>query len=356
MEIESFAKHLITLAHSFETSDIHILPEENHYAAYYRLHGRMEKQFYLDRDEGARLISYFKFVANMDVGEHRKPQSGSLNFEIESKMIDLRFSTITNYHSRESLVIRLLKQKSQENLKTGSFFEHELTLLNKLIAFKSGLILFSGPVDSGKTTTIYQLVKNRISEEKQQVVTVEDPVEIHEEQFLQTEVNEKAGITYEQLLKFSLRHHPDILIVGEIRDEETAKMVIRGALTGHLIIASVHAKNSRGVIPRMMELGISKELLSQTIIGIVFQKLLPLSCPFCEQACHPHCKSMLNIQKRAALFEVLCGSILQQLLSAQTEFVQEQVGSINRDFNHLLKKVRLCGYISEKTYEQYLIP
>lgn len=356
MEIESFARHLITLADAYGTSDIHILPEEKHYAAYYRLNGRMEKQFFLDMDEGMRLISYFKFTSNMDVGERRKPQSGSLTFMLKQKEVDLRFSTITNYHAKESLVIRLLQHKNEQDLMNGTFFKHEINQLQRLINYKSGLIIFSGPVDSGKTTTIYQLVKNRNTEAKQQVVTVEDPVEIHEEQFLQTEVNEKAGITYEHLLKSSLRHHPDVLIVGEIRDEETAKMVIRGALTGHLILASVHAKNAKGVIPRLMELGISMELLQQTIIGVVFQKLLPVFCPLCKKSCSLHCTHLSKKQKRAALYEVRAGAELNLFLKARKDSNLPKVKQVEREFNHLLKKVHTYGYISEQTYQQYYIP
>lgn len=356
MEIELFAKHLITLADSYDTSDIHILPEEKHYSAYFRLYGRMEKQFFLDMEEGKRLISYFKFISNMDVGERRKPQSGSLSYELNNKFIDLRFSTITNYHAKESLVIRLLQEKKRTDLYKSSFFKYELEQLQTLMTFKSGLIVFSGPVDSGKTTTIYQLVKNRISDDKQQVVTVEDPVEIHEEQFLQTEVNEKAGITYEHLLKSSLRHHPDVLIVGEIRDEETAKMVIRGALTGHLIIASVHAKNVQGVVSRLMELGISIELLQQTIIGITFQKLLPIYCPLCVKNCSPYCTHLFQKQKRAALYEVRSGENLEILFDPSFRLNLSKKLSANREFNHLLRKVQMYGYISEKTYQQYYIP
>lgn len=226
------------MADSYRTSDVHVLPEQKHYDIYFRLNGQMSKQFYLDHEEGSRLISYFKFRSNMDVSEKRRPQSGSMTFQLKEKAVDLRFSTISNYQSQESLVIRLLKQKetSDEDIKT--FFHYEYSLLKKLVDSKSGLLLFSGPVDSGKTTTMYHLVKNRLEGEKQQVITVEDPVEIEESTFLQCQVNEPAGVSYEHLLKSSLRHHPDVIIVGEIRDEETAKMVIRGALSGHLIVAS----------------------------------------------------------------------------------------------------------------------
>lgn len=354
MEIESFARHVLTVADSFGTSDVHILPEQKHYMIYFRLNGQMEQHFYLDLEEGMRLISYFKFLANMDVGEKRKPQSGSLVYELNEKELDMRFSTISNFRSSESLVIRLLDKKQNTNIETRSFFKKELDELSKLVQYKSGLILFSGPVDSGKTTTMYHLIRNRSSEDKQQVISIEDPVEIEEAEFLQIQVNEQAGVTYEHLLKSSLRHHPDVLIVGEIRDEETAKMVVRGALTGHLIIASVHAKNPSGVISRLMELGISRALLNQTIIGIVFQKLLPIYCGLCEKNCHSFCTHHQPNRKRSALFDLRTGADLNELFVE--DIVQEKYDSYSRSFNQLLKRIYAYGFITEQTYSSYQIP
>ncbi|MCC5889658.1 MAG: Flp pilus assembly complex ATPase component TadA [Alkalibacterium sp.] len=355
MNAEVFAEHLLTLADSFRTSDVHVLPEQKHYDIYFRLNGQMSKQFYLDHEEGSRLISYFKFRSNMDVSEKRRPQSGSMTFQLKEKEVDLRFSTISNYQSQESLVIRLLKQKetSEQDIKT--FFKYEYGVLKKLVDSKSGLLLFSGPVDSGKTTTMYHLVKNRLKGEKQQVITVEDPVEIEESAFLQCQVNEPAGVSYEHLLKSSLRHHPDVIIVGEIRDEETARMVMRGALTGHLIVASIHAKNCRGVISRLHELGISQTLMKQTLIGIAFQNLLPLYCPLCNQNCQLDCSHFSMDEKRAALFEVKTGSDLLSWLEGE-ESGLEAAATPQREFNQLLKKVSAYGYISEQTHNRFQIP
>ena len=245
------------------------------------MNGRMEKQYNISEEEGGRLITYFKYLSNMDVGEKRRPQSGSLAYSLgKDTTQDLRLSTISNYHNQESLVIRLLEVKEEVFLDKSNFFQEELRLMKRLVQLRSGLILFSGPVNSGKTTTMYQLVRDRMKNTNLQVIAIEDPVEIEEEKFLQIQVNEKAGSTYEASLKASLRHHPDIIIVGEIRDEETARMAIRGALTGHLIIASIHAKNAEGVLSRMNELGISNDMLGQTVVAIVFQKLLPLFSSF----------------------------------------------------------------------------
>jgi len=354
MDIETYARHIVQKAKEIGTSDIHVLPEKGLFGVYFRLNGRMQQQNTMNIEEGNRLISYFKYLASMDVGEKRRPQSGSLVYELdEQNQQDLRLSTIANYQGQESLVIRLLETQGDISLEKSTFLPEELTQLKQLINYKSGLVLFSGPVNSGKTTTMYQLVRDRMKKAPLQVISIEDPVEIEEENFLQIQVNEKADNTYEKSLKASLRHHPDVIIVGEIRDEVTAQMVIRGALTGHLIIASVHAKNAEGVLARMHELGISYEILKQTIIAIVFQKLLPIYCGLCEGSCELYCSHYPVNQKRAALYDILPGGMIQSLsLQHDSDNTIERA----RHFNHLLKKVYVYGFISEEIYRQYFIP
>src|SRR5699024_5955635 len=289
MIIESYAKYLIKNAREYGTSDIHVLPHQDIYGIYFRLNGRMERQYTISVDEGKRIISYFKYLANLDVGERRRPQSGSLLYEYTTdEFQDLRLSTITKYRGQETLVIRLLEIQREMSLTSSSFLPQELN-------------------------TMYQLVKNRMKKSKMQVISIEDPVEIKEDNFLQIQVNEKAGNTYEESLKASLRHHPDIIIVGEIRDEETARMVLRGALTGHLIMASIHAKNAEGVIARMGELGIPLEMLQQTVIAIVFQKLIPIYCELCEESCQVYCTHYPITNKRAALYDLLPSKEFQKM-------------------------------------------
>ena len=354
MDIEEFTKFLIHKAREYGTSDIHILPIKDLYGIYFRLNGRMERQYSVSLEEGTRIVSYFKYLANLDVGERRRPQSGSLSYEFtKNEFQDLRLSTIANFQGQESLVIRLLEIQTEMILEKSSLLPQELKMMQRLIQYKSGLILFSGPVNSGKTTTMYELVRNRMKHSKIQVISIEDPVEIKEDNFLQIQVNEKAGNTYESSLKACLRHHPDIIIVGEIRDEETAQMAIRGALTGHLIIASIHAKNAEGVIARMNELGISLEMLQQTILAIVFQKLVPIYCELCEDSCQIFCTHHPMNNKRAALFDVLRSEELQKM---DLKNVKEFNIKRSRSFNQLLRKVYGYGFISEETYSQYYIP
>lgn len=354
MNVEAFTRYLIQQARESASSDIHILPKRKNYTVFFRLGGRLDKKYNLSLENGVRIIQYLKYLANMDVGDRRKSQGGSLLYQLDADQAqDLRLSIIVNYHGQESLVIRLLENQEAVSLAQHTFLPEELTAIEDLVYYNSGLILFSGPINSGKTTSIYQLIRARQKKTALQVITIEDPVEIEEENFFQIQVNEETGNSYEQSLKASLRHHPDLVVVGEIRDEETAKMAVRGALTGHLILASVHAKNAEGVMSRMMELGVSSELLKQTLVGIVFQKLLPVYCPLCEGDCQSYCTHYGRRSKRYSLYDLIDSSTIQSL---QADDFNKNHQKRARDFNHLLKKVYSYGYITEGTYQKYFIP
>ena len=179
------------------------------------------------------------------------------------------------------------------------------------------------------------------------MITMEDPVEIFEPRFLQTQINEAAGISYDVMIKASLRHHPDILMIGEIRDEETARMVIRGALTGHLMIATVHAKDSLGVMARLAELSISQAQLTQTLIGIVSQRLIPRYCGLCQASCQLTCQHHPVGAKRLALLEILSGQALRQHLT------QELAQPAYQTLNDKLRKAWSYGFIDGKAYLQF---
>lgn len=346
MIIEKEAQKLIQKAMTVGVSDIHLQAKQTQYHVYFRINGQLIPQTIQTLEWGKRLINYFKFLANMDVGERRKPQSGATHWTFEQQNIELRFSTICDVHLNESLVIRLIQSQHQHSVTLNTYFPEHVKILRQLICRKSGLLLFSGPVGSGKTTTIYHLLKERIQKEFIQVMTMEDPVEILEPSFLQTQINEAAQLYYDDLIKAALRHHPDVLVIGEIRDELTAKMTIRGALTGHLMIATVHAKNALGVLARLEELGISLAQLQQTLIGIVAQRLVPRYCPLCQKNCLPHCTHFPTLKKRYALLEILTGHHLESVLCARapTQF---------QTLTSLLGKAWSYGYITTNTFNQY---
>ena len=344
--MEQLVQKLIENAFHSSVNDIHILPVSETYHVYFRMNGQLQLMATHSLEWGERLIAYFKYLSNMDIGEKRRPQTGSAIFDIPDAQFELRFSTISNYELRESIVIRILRQRCDKLDQFAAYFPNDIRIIQELVSRKSGLILFSGPVGSGKTTLIYHVLRQRMAHESIQVITMEDPVEIVEPLFLQTQVNERANISYELLIKSSLRHHPDVLIIGEIRDEETARMAIRGALTGHLMVATIHAKDSLGVIARLEELQVSQEQLRQTLIGIVSQRLLPYECPFCQGRCSRYCHHQAAF-KRGALMESLYGNNLQAY------FVHEKVDRMT--LNMKLRKVWAYGYISKETYHHFEI-
>ncbi|MDK7302936.1 MULTISPECIES: competence type IV pilus ATPase ComGA [Aerococcus] len=273
--MQEITQEILSQAYQARVDDIHLLPERGIYQVYFRQEGILKPVRQFDLDFGSRWIRYLKYISHLDVGEQRLPQEGALIYQLDQGEIELRLSTLANYLMQESLVIRLLYDQSQ-----WLYSEREaedLEEMKKYLYRKSGLMLFSGPVASGKTSTIYHLLREVYQERACQVITMEDPVEIKEANFLQISVNRKAGLTYERLIKASLRHHPDILLIGEIRDEETAQMVMRAALTGHLVIATIHAKNCIGVIGRLKELGLSQEQLLQTLLFVASQRLIPVT-------------------------------------------------------------------------------
>lgn len=348
--IEVIAHDLIIQAVNQQASDIHLMPGPTGYCIYNRINGRLEATKTIDLNTGRKVIAHYKFLADMDVGEKRRPQSGACQFNLDkAQSIELRLSTITDVNLLESLVIRVIFSQVNQAGQVNCYFPQQINWVRQLIRRKSGMILVSGPVGSGKTTTIYQLLRERMTQEQIQVITMEDPVEIMEPAFLQTQVNEKAGITYDLLIKSSLRHHPDILVIGEIRDEETARMTLRGALTGHLMIATIHAKDCLGVVARLRELGISQEQLRQALIGVLSQRLIPRYCPLCSERTLQSCSHIPKRLQRAAMIEVLTGPALKSYLNQ---------GQVPGNFNHLnqqLRKAWAYGYISYKDYQHFEI-
>lgn len=277
MEIEPFAQNLINKATMFQATDIYVLPQKERYQLRLRIHQQTQVYAHLSLEEGEQLIRYFKFLSGMDVGEHRRPQLGSCTFSTTLQSFRLRLSTVSNYEHQESLVIRLLYSIKDRSL---LFFSPDALqrLTPKVIG--KGLHLFCGPVGSGKTTTMYSILKNKAH--SHQIITIEDPVEIEEESFLQLQVQSSIHVTYDELIKLCLRHRPDIMMIGEIRDEVTAKYALRAALTGHCVFATLHAPSFQGVRQRLIDLGVKSLDLEQALKTITFVRLLPVYCPMCH--------------------------------------------------------------------------
>ncbi|WP_454384171.1 competence type IV pilus ATPase ComGA [Streptococcus sp. Marseille-Q7087] len=265
--VQALAQELISLAKKNGAQDIYFVPKNQ----VYELHMRIGDERHLidtyDFEKLGSVISHFKFIAGMNVGEKRRSQLGSCDYKHDDKVSSLRLSTVGDYRGHESLVIRLLHDQEQELY----FWFQNITELEK--GFRQrGLYLFAGPVGSGKTTLMHELAKSLFK--GQQVMSIEDPVEIKQEEMLQLQLNEAIGLNYENLIKLSLRHRPDLLIIGEIRDSETARAVVRASLTGATVFSTIHAKSVRGVYERLLELGVSEDELAVVLQGVCYQRLI----------------------------------------------------------------------------------
>lgn len=285
----------IAVAIGRRAADLYILPYRKYYRLLMTCQGQLQVIKEVSPDYGQRLISFLKYQADMAVSEHRRPQLGAMEWQHGPEIVNLRLSSVGDYQGRESLVVRFIYHLSAANYHI--LFPDQWQYLKGLLR-QRGLILFAGPMGSGKTTTMYQLARGMVNEKV--VMTIEDPVEINEPSFVQLQVNELAGMDYQQLLRLGLRHRPDVFIIGEIRDPETAKMTVRAALSGHLVLGTVHAQNAYGVISRLEQLGVTPSFLCQTLTGIYYQRLIP-TCT----------------GQPAVLFDCLAGAHLKKAIDQQ---------------------------------------
>ncbi|WP_141431610.1 competence type IV pilus ATPase ComGA [Bacillus sp. 03113] len=347
--IELLADRIIKEAVRNQASDIHIIPRKQDAIIQVRISNRLMPKYYLPNEECDRLISHFKFSASMDIGERRRPQSGSYSSIVDNQVIGLRLSTLPSSHN-ESLVIRILPQQSQIPLLQISLFPSATRKLLALLKHSHGLIIFTGPTGSGKTTTLYSLLHETSYVYNRNVITLEDPIEKDHDFALQVQVNEKAGISYSTGLKAILRHDPDIIMVGEIRDSETAKIAVRAALTGHLVLTTMHTRDARGAIFRLKEFGVNWTEIEQTLVAITGQRLVELSCPFCNGACSPYCASYSK-RSRASVFELLTGKALSAVLN---ETKNDQSKSHYETLKKVIRKGIALGFIKKEEYDRWV--
>ncbi|WP_312857335.1 competence type IV pilus ATPase ComGA [Neobacillus endophyticus] len=347
IDIETLADKIIADAARNQATDIHIIPRKNDTLVQIRLTNKLIPLLSLPKEECDRLISHFKFTANMDIGERRRPQSGAIICEVNGQLMGLRLSTLPS-NSRESLVIRMLPQQEQIPFHQISLFPTMTRKLLALLKHAHGLIILTGPTGSGKTTTLYSLLTETAHLFHRNVITLEDPIEKKYDSVLQVQVNEKAGVTYAAGLKAILRHDPDIIMVGEIRDAETAKIAVRAALTGHLVLSTMHTRDAKGAVYRLYEFGVNWLEVEQTLIAVTAQRLVELTCPFCAGECSPFCHSN-GRWKRASIFELLTGRNLSLVMRAAKG---EKVEVKYRTIKDVIKKGIVLGYIKESEYDR----
>lgn len=267
-------------------SDIHIEPEEESVRVRSRIDGLLREVIVLPKKLQSAVVSRIKILSRLDIAENRKPQDGRIRLKIDNKNLDIRVSTFPTVHG-ENVVMRLLDKSSVLfGLEEAGLSGKDLASFGQMIRHPNGIILVTGPTGSGKTTTLYSAMAIINSIEKN-IITIEDPVEYEIPLIRQTQINPVAGITFATGLRSILRQDPDIIMVGEIRDKETADVAIQAALTGHLVFSTLHTNDAPSALTRLMEMGIEPFLISSSVVGILAQRLVRLICDRCKEEYQP---------------------------------------------------------------------
>ncbi|HUQ80696.1 MAG TPA: type II/IV secretion system protein [Gemmatimonadaceae bacterium] len=274
--------HIIAEAITTRASDIHIEPEEGGVAVRYRIDGVLRDTMTLPRPAGLPLVSRIKIMAQMDIADRLRPQDGRARVSVNGSRVDLRVSTLPASYG-EKVVIRILDSRSTVLSLDGlGLLSEEAARLNELMNLREGIVLVTGPTGSGKTTTLYSALK-QIQQRAVNIVTVEDPVEYKLQGIVQVQVNEKAGLSFASALRSILRQDPDVILVGEIRDKETAGIAVQASLTGHLVLSTLHTIDAASSVARLVDIGVDGYKIAAALKGVVAQRLLRRLCPSCRQ-------------------------------------------------------------------------
>ncbi len=277
-----FLSDLIGEARRLKSSDIHLEVYEARCRVRIRIDGLMIERYRLEKTEYPALINKIKILSGLDIAEKRLPQDGRINFENGQYKFDIRVSILPTLHG-EKVVLRLLNNDATNiSLDTLGFSPADLQHYLEGVQRPNGLVLISGPTGSGKTTTLYATLK-LLNKETRNILTIEDPIEYTLEGINQVQLKESIGLTFASALRTFLRQDPDIIMVGEIRDVETAAMAIRAALTGHLVLSTIHTNSAWGTVSRLIDMGIPPFLLANTLNTTIAQRLVRLLCPACKQ-------------------------------------------------------------------------
>ncbi len=267
-------------------SDIHIEPGEKMSVVRYRIDGELQEVLRPRQDFHSAIVSRIKVMARMDIAERRQPQDGRIHVAVDGKQIDLRVSTLPTVLG-ENVVMRILdRQKVSFDLSKLGFRSSQLTEVNRMLAKPHGLVLVTGPTGSGKSTTLYSALELKKSVHTK-IVTVEDPVEYQVPMISQVQADASSSMTFASALRSILRQDPDIIMVGEIRDAETAEVAIQAALTGHLVLSTLHTNDSAGAVTRLLDMGIASFKISAALVGVIAQRLIRNICPKCRTLYFP---------------------------------------------------------------------
>ncbi len=282
---DNLVKYILHLAVKRRATDIHIRPMDKSINVSFRVDGVISSAFSMPVNL-SRVITSLKMKADMDIAEQRIPQDGSFSETILNNGYDFRVSTVVSPEG-ENMVLRVLpKESAVMGMAQLGFFEEDIEAVESMFNEPFGIVLLTGPTGSGKTTTLYAGIRSLDLLQKN-VLTVEEPIEYHIPLLRQTQVNEKAGYTFANAIRYFLRHDPDVILVGEIRDAETASTAVAASTTGHLVLSTMHSNSAIGAIPRLRDLGVRSFLISDSLLGVVSQRLVRKICQNCKESYQP---------------------------------------------------------------------
>lgn len=277
-----FLTNLITEANLIDSSDIHLEPYENRARIRLRIDGKLIERYIVDKEDYPVMVNKIKIKANLDIAEKRLPQDGRILFSTAGSQFDIRVSVLPTLYG-EKVVLRLLsKDATNIELNRLGLSDKQLDMFLEGIKNPHGIILVSGPTGSGKTTTLYATLKI-LNKEATNILTIEDPIEYTLPGINQVQLRESIGLTFANALRTFLRQDPDIIMLGEIRDADTAQMAIRASLTGHLVLSTIHTNSAWGIIARLKDMGIPSFILASTLNLLVAQRLVRILCPECKK-------------------------------------------------------------------------
>jgi general secretion pathway protein E len=297
---------LLTQAARDGASDIHIEPYERHSSVRFRIDGTLREVVQPNRALHAALISRLKIMAELDIAEKRLPQDGRISLRLGSRAVDVRVSTLPSAHG-ERAVLRLLdKSEARLTLEAVGMQGRVLAQIDQLIGQPHGILLVTGPTGSGKTTSLYAALQ-RLDASRNNIMTVEDPIEYELPGVGQTQVNNKIDLSFAKALRAILRQDPDVIMIGEIRDHETAQIAIQASLTGHLVLATLHTNDAASAVNRLIDMGVEPFLLSSSLLGVLAQRLVRKRCHACAGAGCDAC-GQTGYAGRTGVFELLVAS------------------------------------------------
>jgi len=277
-----------------KASDIHLEPFEDGFKIRYRIDGILYEKISPPKQLGVPITSRIKVMSSMDISERKLPQDGRIQLNVGGALIDLRVSTLPTKYG-ESVVMRLLNKSAVSlNLETLGFRPEELKLIHQLLNKPNGIILVTGPTGSGKTTTLYGAL-NHLNDIGTKIITTEDPVEYDIDGLIQVQINQSIGVDFANCLRSILRQDPDIILVGEIRDEETARIAIQASLTGHLVFSTLHTNDAPTTVTRLIDIGTKPYLIAATLEAVISQRLVRKICTSCKEEYEPADESLLEL-------------------------------------------------------------